>query len=70
MSRKKTSVREYTNKFIEGMNDGSINAQVLAEGLLCAMSESNVEDFAHSEGYFQYEEEEEDEEDEEDELNR
>ena len=68
MSRKKTSVREYTNKFIEGMNDGSINAQVLAESLLCAMSESNVEDFAHSEGYFQYEEE--DEEDEEDELNR
>lgn len=65
MSRKKTSVREYTNKFIEGMKDGSINAQVLAEGLLCAMSESKVEDFAHCEGYFQYEEDEETEEEEE-----
>lgn len=44
------------------MKDGSINTQVLAESLLGAMSEKEVEEFAHSEGYFQCEEDEENEE--------
>jgi hypothetical protein len=56
MARK---VREYTNKFLEGMDEGTINPKVLAEALLGYMSESEVEVFAHSEGYFQNEEEEE-----------
>lgn len=54
--------REYTMKFIRGMEEGLISAQVLAENLLGYMSEREVEDFAHSEGYFEGEEEEEDDE--------
>lgn len=53
------TVREYTNRFIEGMEEGTINPKVLAEALLGYMSESEVQVFAHSEGYFQDEEDEE-----------
>ena len=53
------NVREYTNKFLEGMDEGTINPKVLAQNLLGYMSEREVEEFAHREGYFQDEEEEE-----------
>lgn len=52
-------VREFTSKFLEGMDEGTINPKVLAQSLLGYMSEREVEIFAHAEGYFQYEEEEE-----------
>jgi hypothetical protein len=53
------TVREYTIKFLEGMDEGLIDPKVLAQNLLGYMSESEVQVFAHSEGYFQDEEEEE-----------
>jgi hypothetical protein len=52
-------VREFTNKFLEGMEEGTINPKVLAQSLLRYVSEREVEEFAHGEGYFQDEEEEE-----------
>ena len=51
------SVREYTNKFLERMEEGLINPVVLAQNLLGYMSEREVEEFAHREGYFSDEEE-------------
>ena len=53
--------REFTIKFLEGMDEGLIDPKVLAQNLLGYMSEREVEEFAHREGYFQHEEEEEDE---------
>jgi hypothetical protein len=53
--------REFTNKFLEGMDEGLIDPKVLAQNLLGYMSESEVQVFAHSEGYFEHEEEEDDE---------
>ena len=61
---KSRSIREYTNKFLEGMEEGLINPVVLAQNLLGYMSEREVEEFAHAEGYFDNEEEEEEEDDE------
>lgn len=51
--------REFTMKFLEGMDEGTINPKVLAQNLLGYMSEREVEEFAHCEGYFENEEEEE-----------
>jgi len=51
--------REFTNKFLEGMDEGLIDPKVLAQNLLGYMSEREVEEFAHREGYFEHEEEEE-----------
>ena len=54
---KNRSVREYTNKFLERMEEGLINPVVLAQNLLGYMSEREVEEFAHREGSFSDEEE-------------
>ena len=54
--------REFTIKFLEGMDEGTINPKQLAQNLLGYMSERQVEEFAHREGYFDHEEEEEEEE--------
>lgn len=51
--------RKFTNKFIEGMEEGLINPVILAQNLLGYMSEREVEEFAHREGYFDHEEEDE-----------
>ena len=51
--------RKFTIKFIEGMEEGTIDPKILAQSLLGYMSERDVEDFARSEGYFDHEEEEE-----------
>jgi hypothetical protein len=51
--------REFTIKFLEGMDEGLIDPKQLAQNLLGYMSEREVEDFARSEGYFAGEEEEE-----------
>lgn len=61
MSLKRTNVREYTKKFLYGMAEGSINSDQLAARLLTFLSESEVKEFAESEGYFQEEEEEKEE---------
>jgi hypothetical protein len=53
------SVREYTNKFIEAMEEGIIDPKLLAQNLMGYMSEREVQSFAESEGYFEHEEEEE-----------
>ena len=53
--------REFTIKFLEGMDEGLIDPKVLAQNLLGYMSEREVEEFAHREGYFDHEEEAEDE---------
>lgn len=52
--------RQFTIKFLEGMEEGTINPTVLAQNLLGYMSEREVEEFAHREGYFDHEEEDED----------
>ena len=52
--------RKYTTKFIRGMEEGLIDPKILAQSLLGYMSEREVEDFAHSECYFEGEDEEED----------
>jgi len=51
--------REFTIKFLEGMDEGLIDPKVLAQNLLGYMSEREVAEFAHREGYFEHEEEEE-----------
>ena len=51
--------REFTIKFIEGMEEGTINPKILAQSLLGYMSEREVEEFANREGYFDHEDEEE-----------
>jgi hypothetical protein len=53
--------REFTSKFLEGMDEGTIDPKVLAQNLLGYMSERDVEEFAHREGYFEHEEETDDE---------
>ena len=53
--------REFTMKFLEGMDEGTINPKVLAGNLLGYMSEREVEEFAHREGYFEHEDDEEEE---------
>jgi len=53
------SVREYTNKFIEAMEEGIIDPKLLAQNLMGYMSEQEVQSFAESEGYFDHEDEEE-----------
>ena len=51
--------REFTIKFIGGMEEGPINPKILAQSLLGYMSEREVEEFANREGYFDHEDEEE-----------
>ena len=51
--------RKFTTKFIEAIEEGLIDPKILAQSLLGYMSEQEVEDFAHSECYFEGEEEEE-----------
>ena len=51
--------REFTMKFLDGMDEGTIDPKVLAQNLLGYMSEREVEEFAHREGYFDNEDEEE-----------
>jgi hypothetical protein len=46
-------------KFYEAMDEGLIDPKKLAQNLMGYMSESEVEDFARAEGYFDHEEEEE-----------
>ena len=58
---KNQSVREYTNKFIEAMEEGLIDPKLLAQNLMGYMSEREVQSFAESEGYFDQEEEAEEE---------
>ena len=53
--------REFTIKFLEGMDEGLIDPKVLAQNLLGYMSEREVEEFAHREGYFDHEDEDGDE---------
>ena len=53
--------REFTIKFLEGMDEGTIDPKVLAQNLLGYMSEREVEEFAHREGYFDHEDEDGDE---------
>ena len=54
--------RKFTIKFIEGMEEGIIDPKQLAQNLMGYMSEREVEEFAHREGYFEHEHEEEEEE--------
>ena len=51
--------RKFTIKFIEGMDEGTIEPKDLAQNLLGYMSEREFEEFANREGYFEHEEEEE-----------
>ena len=51
--------RKFTIKFIEAMEEGTIDPNQLAQNLLGYMSEREVEEFANREGYFDHEEEEE-----------
>ena len=51
--------REFTIKFIEGMEEGIIDPKQLAQNLMGYMSEREVEEFANREGYFDHEDEEE-----------
>jgi hypothetical protein len=53
--------RKFTIKFLEGMDEGTIDPNRLAQNLLGYMSEREVEEFAHREGYFDHEEEEDEE---------
>ncbi len=39
------TTREYTNKILELMDEGSIDSKSLAEQLLCWLSERDVEEF-------------------------
>jgi hypothetical protein len=50
--------RKFTTKLIEAMDEGLIDPKQLAQNLMSYMSEQAVEEFAHSEGYFDQEEEE------------
>ena len=54
--------REYTNKILELMDEGSIDSKSLAEQLLCWLSERDVEEFyrVNYAEFFEPEEEEED----------
>lgn len=51
--------RKFTVKFLEGMDEGTIDPKVLAQNLLGYMSERDVERFAQAEDYFSYEDEDE-----------
>ena len=53
--------RKFTNKLIEAMDEGLIDPKKLAQNLMGYMSEREIEDFAHREGYFEHEEEDDDE---------
>jgi len=44
--------RKITNKLLEAVDEGIIDARQLAANLLGYMSEREVEDFAQAEGYF------------------
>jgi len=50
--------RKFTIKFIEAMEEGTIDPKQLAQNLMGYMSEREVAEFAHREGYFEHEEEE------------
>lgn len=50
-----SSVRKFTIKFLEGMDEGLIDPKRLAQNLLGYMSEQEVEEFARNEGYFEHE---------------
>lgn len=60
--------REYTNKLLEMLDDGLLDASQVVRDLVCYMSESNVQDFMECNGYLDDEEEEEEEEESSDEL--
>ena len=53
--------RKFTIKFIEAMEEGTIDPKQLAQNLMGYMSEREVEEFAHREGYFDNEDEDGDE---------
>lgn len=63
------TLRKATNKLIDMLDSGEIDAAQLAKGLLGYMSEADVADFAESEGYIE-EETDEDDSDEDDEDRR
>lgn len=60
-------MRKYTNKLIEGCEDGSLLWEDVARACLTVMSEADVQDMAESEGLIEVEEEEKDDEKDEDE---
>jgi hypothetical protein len=47
--------RKFTNKLLEAVDEGIIDARQLAANLLGYMSEREVEDFSRAEGYFSHE---------------
>lgn len=50
--------REYTNKLLEMLDDGLLDAHQVVRDLVCYMSESDVQDFMECNGYAEEEEEE------------
>jgi hypothetical protein len=53
--------RKVTNQLLDMLDSGQIDASKLAKDLLGYMSEYDVADFAHCEGYVEEEEDDEDE---------
>lgn len=62
-NNEKYKARAYTNKLLEGLQEGLIDGETLAEELLSWISEDDVEEFAKCYEYI--EDEEDDEEDDE-----
>ncbi len=57
--------RQYTNKLLELIEEGILDAETVLRSALCYMSESDVQDMAESEGFVEVEDEDEEEEDDE-----
>lgn len=58
----KTNVRHYTNKLLEMVENGLIDKDSLIRSFACYLSEDDVHDLMHREGYLDEEESEEEEE--------
>jgi hypothetical protein len=57
--------REYTNRMLDIVSDGGVDKDDLIKGLLYYISESEVKDFALSEGYLDDDSDEDDDSDDE-----
>lgn len=53
-----SNVRKITCKILEGIEEGTLTAQMVAEACLKYMSEDEVADMAHDNAFFESEEEE------------
>jgi hypothetical protein len=54
-------MRQYTNRLIELVEEGILDAEDVMKACLSYMSESEVQDLCESEGYIEEDEEEDDE---------